>query len=837
MKYLVAIAACLSLACHSFGQRDPNPSVPTSSYGRALIRKSSIQAMRDYLSITNGGGGGGTNGGGGGVISNAYFSASSSGAIYTNAGSNFVFASVQLYQSAPVLSASALMRFYVDTNHDGTLDPIRQYWWSSNMSDVHFDSQALVAPGASFQWSNAIGNGAVKDLRVQLSYVSTNQPGTTGGSGGSGSAFDGNITNGTARGYLQFVDGVTVGAKITPTNSFFDTGNNLAVGTNNASGAALNVEGTFRVQGPIIGLGTNQWVRDATNVNNSLYGVDSEAMLYSVQHSVSNYSDVAKIGNFFRVLRSGNLLTNLVDFQLLRSNLNSPNLTNATTWAGRYTKVYGASAPLYDSTGVTFGHLASHALWLTNFPDVRTNTTFVQAKIQAANWADTNPTLVMQNGDQSTSFGAGQSYLALGVINSGNSGVQWRQGNGSSYTYCSYADHHRLNGLGIAGTRVSDYPRVYVVAVSNTTWQGWLENIPAGAGNVSPVMPESLNVMTTPLTNIFIGGRLTGSSPPFESRSQTVSAWLVFNIAMSQTQVDIVNRALRCLDPEKQNVVFYGDSRMAGESFDFGGAVGDQRGAYANQLMNRLGNSDSRFYNMSAPGITIDQQQASSNLVPRVLFYAPDGVTVTKTKVFLLASAFNQFSKASPPTVLECFAATSNLCAQIKRFPFELHLFTEAPITTANYSTNTSGQSWTNFANAYNTMLVTNVGLCDFLHRYDLVFKDWERLTNPPASYFTDGIHASAAGNSKWADFTARQLGGQLGGLESVRGGVTNLTAQSAITLTFRVPFPNTNYTVTANGSAALAGVFTSSKTPSNCVFNCTAFTGVLDWMATLQTQ
>lgn len=503
---------------------------------------------------------------------------------------------------------------------------------------------------------------------------------------------------------------------------------------------------------------TNAWQNSNTNINNSLYGLDSDALIYCNARGISNLGDMFKIDGFVRTRKAGGIWSLMVDTWILRSNLNSINLTNAISWNGKQHTVYGSTAPRYDETGLTFTFNGSGALWLTNLPDMRTNTVFAQVQIDAATWDQTNPFLVLQNGPIDNSFAG--SYLACGVLNSGNSGVQWRQGNGGSFTFCTYEDHHRLKGFGLAGSFPSDFPRIYTTSVSNTTWNGWFENIPAGAYTFTPLLPQSANSMASsgPLTNMIIGARVTAASPPFNSFGGKVQVISIFNRPLTQNEIEIENRALRCLDPQDENWVFYGDSRMAGYSFDVAGAVGDQRGCFVNALVNQLGNVNARFVNMSVPAINLDEQNASTNLLRSVAFYAPDGRNVKKTRAFVLASAFNQFNKASPPTVLEAFNSTSNLCAQIRKMGIEVNLFTEAPISTSIYATNSSGTGWTNFASAYNLMVITNAGMYDRLFRYDLAMDNYQRTTN--SGYYTDGVHASAAGNRKWAAFTAKQLAG-----------------------------------------------------------------------------
>lgn len=67
-----------------------------------------------------------------------------------------------------------------------------------------------------------------------------------------------------------------------------------------------------------------------------------------------------------------------------------------------------------------------------------------------------------------------------------------------------------------------------------------------------------------------------------------------------------------------------------------------------------------------------------------------------------------------------------------------------------------------------------------------------------------------------------------------VNTGTTNATALSSFTATFTKQFVDTKYTAVAFGNGvALAAQSVSSKTTSNCVFNMTAATGNIDWIAT----
>ena len=69
-----------------------------------------------------------------------------------------------------------------------------------------------------------------------------------------------------------------------------------------------------------------------------------------------------------------------------------------------------------------------------------------------------------------------------------------------------------------------------------------------------------------------------------------------------------------------------------------------------------------------------------------------------------------------------------------------------------------------------------------------------------------------------------------------VNQGKTNAAALTSFTATFQIAFPDTNYVATATGNGfAIAGGYVSNKTTTNCVFNMTSATGLIDWMAVHQ--
>ena len=69
-----------------------------------------------------------------------------------------------------------------------------------------------------------------------------------------------------------------------------------------------------------------------------------------------------------------------------------------------------------------------------------------------------------------------------------------------------------------------------------------------------------------------------------------------------------------------------------------------------------------------------------------------------------------------------------------------------------------------------------------------------------------------------------------------VSQGTTNAVTLTSFTATFSTPFTDTNYTAIAIGNGfALAGSYVSNKTTTNCVFNMTVATGLIDWIAVRQ--
>ena len=69
-----------------------------------------------------------------------------------------------------------------------------------------------------------------------------------------------------------------------------------------------------------------------------------------------------------------------------------------------------------------------------------------------------------------------------------------------------------------------------------------------------------------------------------------------------------------------------------------------------------------------------------------------------------------------------------------------------------------------------------------------------------------------------------------------VNTGTTNAVTLTSFTATFTTAFTDTNYTATATGNGfAVAGEYVSNKTTTNCVFNMTVATGLIDWLVVHQ--
>ena len=66
-----------------------------------------------------------------------------------------------------------------------------------------------------------------------------------------------------------------------------------------------------------------------------------------------------------------------------------------------------------------------------------------------------------------------------------------------------------------------------------------------------------------------------------------------------------------------------------------------------------------------------------------------------------------------------------------------------------------------------------------------------------------------------------------------INQGTTNAYALTSFTAVFQNAFSDTNYTATETGNGfAIASSYVSSKTTTNCVFNMTSSTGLIDWIA-----
>lgn len=120
----------------------------------------------------------GITGGGGAAVSNATVAASIL-TRYTNNTDYLLFVDAQLYQSATVV-ATAYSYALVSTNYVD-LAWTKQYTWDVG-TDNTYDSTFYVIPGGVFRWTNSVGNGAMLNQRMRLTYFSTNS-GSGSGSG------------------------------------------------------------------------------------------------------------------------------------------------------------------------------------------------------------------------------------------------------------------------------------------------------------------------------------------------------------------------------------------------------------------------------------------------------------------------------------------------------------------------------------------------------------------------------------------------------------------------------------------------------------------------------
>ncbi len=116
------------------------------------------------------------------------------------------------------------------------------------------------------------------------------------------------------------------------------------------------------------------------------------------------------------------------------------------------------------------------------------------------------------------------------------------------------------------------------------------------------------------------------------------------------------------------------------------------------------------------------------------------------------------------------------------------------------------------------------------------------------SSNTVDGLHFTYSTSSPGAALVCQQLAYQMwtasghgnrplqfpltSGFQ-INQGTTNASVLTSFTAVFQNAFSDTNYTATETGNGfSIASSYVSSKTTTNCVFNMTAATGLIDWIA-----
>ncbi len=140
--------------------------------------------------------------------------------------------------------------------------------------------------------------------------------------------------------------------------------------------------------------------------------------------------------------------------------------------------------------------------------------------------------------------------------------------------------------------------------------------------------------------------------------------------------------------------------------------------------------------------------------------------------------------------------------------------------------------------------LQTPVGASSTTYTANLGFNSFTSITNNLFPGQSWEIYEQQGSTSKVRLFIAGQYDVTLcttntfkpvkiqGGFQ-INQGTTNASVLTSFTAVFQNAFSDTNYTATETGNGfAIASSYVSSKTTTNCVFNMTAATGLIDWIA-----
>jgi hypothetical protein len=175
-RVLFILLASVTLA---LGQANPNPPLTATPAARGMLRQSTVQGIRDYLSITNGGGSGG---GGGAWVSN-YYDASFSGFadFHTNATPYVAFVTAEIWLDTDSGTFELRMGEDVGSVYGTSLDG--QYVDGPSGASGPYTVKGFIPPGYVWGFYRSLVGGTPTSATLHVTYFSTN---STGGGGGGG---------------------------------------------------------------------------------------------------------------------------------------------------------------------------------------------------------------------------------------------------------------------------------------------------------------------------------------------------------------------------------------------------------------------------------------------------------------------------------------------------------------------------------------------------------------------------------------------------------------------------------------------------------------------------
>lgn len=439
--------------------------------------------------------------------------------------------------------------------------------------------------------------------------------------------------------------------------------------------------------------------RSLTNVN--IY--QPEAVDYATR--VNQTNSLPKLSGFVKTLKNGGNWSKLVDAWLLRDYLNTPAVANLQSFIRTNTPNSIAGTIGYDYDGLRFSNATAQAVWAT-VPHTPNNTVIVQVR----------------NRGRAGVSEAGNWFVSYQGA-AGNSRIQFSWVGGS----LSMSSSDTV-GVGSANTLI-DRNLAYkngageerIVTLTSTLGgnsTAYLEAVPAGgAGGATPIIGASPASWVENLTQLKLG--FPNASFWVDATIQNV---LIFNTALSQTEVSNVVVALRWLDPQPYNLVTYGDSRTAG------------LGATANESWGRLLGADpifSRQFRVYVEGWSGWDSSVTNLGNPTILQmlapYSPGGPVLQTFAT--LWDDYNNFAHGYtiPQTVL----GDSNIVASLKSMGM-------VPTTFAGF-----GGGGYDYAGLNNTKLA-NAAALGSIFRLDQIITPADFSL---AYWSTDGLHLADPAN------------------------------------------------------------------------------------------